>query len=47
MAELIERICREPGESMLSKMVNDDGPDGPMSPREAVTNAHTAAHRRS
>ena len=33
MAELIEGFVREPGDSMLSKMVNDDGPDGPMSPR--------------
>ena len=39
MAELIERFVREPGESMLSKMVNDDGPDGPMAPKEAVANA--------
>jgi len=39
MAELIERFIREPGESMLSKMVNDDGPDGPMAPRDAAGNA--------
>jgi cytochrome P450 len=39
MAGLIERFIREPGESMLSKMVNDDGPDGPMSPRDAASNA--------
>jgi cytochrome P450 len=39
LAGLIERFLREPGESMLSKMVNDDGPDGPMSPREAASNA--------
>lgn len=39
MAGLIERFIREPGESMLSKMVNDDGPDGPMSPQDAVGNA--------
>ena len=24
---------------MLSKLVNDDGPDGPMSPKEATSNA--------
>jgi fatty acid omega-hydroxylase len=39
MAELIQSFLREPGESMLSKMVNDDGPDGPMSPQEATSNA--------
>ena len=39
MAGLIEGFIREPGESMLSKMVHDDGPDGPMSPEEAVGNA--------
>src|SRR5262245_63604227 len=39
MAELIERFIREPGESLLSKLVNDDGPDGPMSPRDAASNA--------
>jgi len=39
MAELIERFIREPGESMLSKLVNDDGPDGPMSPKDAASNA--------
>jgi cytochrome P450 len=39
LAELIERFVREPGESMLSKMVNDDGPDGRMSPEDAVGNA--------
>ena len=39
LTELINRFVREPGESMLSKMVNDDGPDGPMAPRDAVANA--------
>jgi fatty acid omega-hydroxylase len=39
MAELIQRFLQEPGESMLSRMVNDDGPDGPMSPAEATSNA--------
>jgi cytochrome P450 len=39
LAGLIDRFLREPGESMLSKMVNDDGPDGPMSPKEAASNA--------
>jgi len=39
MAELIEGYLREPGEGLLSKLVNDDGPDGPMSPKEATANA--------
>ena len=43
MAELIEGFMTEPGEGMLSKMVNDDGPDGPMAPDEAAANAHAAA----
>jgi fatty acid omega-hydroxylase len=39
LTALIERFVREPGESMLSKMVNDNGPDGPMAPKDAVSNA--------
>jgi cytochrome P450 len=39
LTALIQRFIREPGDSMLSKMVNDDGPDGRMSPQEAVSNA--------
>jgi cytochrome P450 len=39
LAELIERFVQEPGESMLSKMVHDNGPDGPMSAAEAAANA--------
>ncbi len=39
LADLIQRYVREPGEGLLSKLVNDDGPDGPMSPKEAVSNA--------
>ena len=39
MTGLIKRFVQEPGEGMLSKMVHDDGPDGPMSPSEALTNA--------
>ena len=30
MAELIERYLKEPGEGLLSHVVNDDGRDGPM-----------------
>ena len=36
---LIEQYRREPGEGLLSNLVNDDGPDGPMAPKEAVANA--------
>jgi cytochrome P450 len=36
---LLDRFVREPGEGLLSKLVHDDGPDGPMSPGEALTNA--------
>lgn len=39
LAALIERYRREPGEGLLSKVVNDDGPDGPMPPRKAASNA--------
>ena len=36
---LIKRFVQEPGDGMLSKLVHDDGPDGPMTPKEAVGNA--------
>jgi fatty acid omega-hydroxylase len=39
LADLIQGYAREPAEGLLSKLVNDDGPDGPMSPKEAVSNA--------
>jgi fatty acid omega-hydroxylase len=39
MTGLIKRFVQEPGEGMLSKLVHDDGPDGPMSPAEALSNA--------
>jgi fatty acid omega-hydroxylase len=39
LRRLIERFVREPGEGLLSKLVHDDGPDGRMSPGEALTNA--------
>ena len=40
LAELIEQYLHQPGEGLLSNLVNDtDGPDGPMSPQEAVSNA--------
>jgi fatty acid omega-hydroxylase len=39
LAELTEQLVRKPGEGLLSKMVHDDGPDGPMSPNEVASNA--------
>ncbi|MEV4238641.1 cytochrome P450 [Nocardia sp. NPDC049737] len=40
LAELIEQYRHQPGDGLLSDLVNDtDGPDGPMSPQEAVSNA--------
>lgn len=47
MADLIQGYLEKPGEGLLSHVVNDDGPDGPMSPKEAVSNATlllTAGH---
>ena len=39
MADLIQGYLREPGEGLLSKLVNDqDGPDGAMTPVEAASN---------
>jgi fatty acid omega-hydroxylase len=39
MTGLVKRFVQEPGEGLLSKLVHDDGPDGPMSPAEALSNA--------
>jgi fatty acid omega-hydroxylase len=39
LTDLIKQFMKEPSDAMLSKMVNEDGPDGRMTPREAVTNA--------
>ncbi|MEV5650665.1 cytochrome P450 [Nocardia sp. NPDC052254] len=40
LAELIGQYLHQPADGLLSKLVNDtDGPDGPMSPRQAVSNA--------
>ncbi|GAA1322713.1 cytochrome P450 [Pseudonocardia xinjiangensis] len=36
---LIDGYVRKPGEGLLSRLVNDDGPDGPMAPPEAAANA--------
>lgn len=39
LGELIQGFVKEPTDAMLSKMVNDDGPDGPMTPKEVTSNA--------
>jgi cytochrome P450 len=39
MTGLIQGYLKTPNDTMLSKMVNEKGPDGPMSPAEAVGNA--------
>jgi cytochrome P450 len=39
LADLIQGYLKEPGDGLLSKLVNDDGPDGPMSPQETASNA--------
>jgi cytochrome P450 len=39
MAELIEGLMKKPNGGMISKMLHDDGPDGPMSPDEVLGNA--------
>jgi cytochrome P450 len=39
MTDLITGYIKKPTDAMMSKLVNDDGPDGPMTVREAVTNA--------
>ncbi|TQR86729.1 cytochrome P450 [Mycobacterium hodleri] len=39
LADLIQGYLTAPGEGLLSKLVNDDGPDGPMAPAEAASNA--------
>jgi fatty acid omega-hydroxylase len=39
LTDLVEGFIKKPTDAMLSKMVNDDGPDGPMKPSEVVSNA--------
>jgi cytochrome P450 len=39
MAGLIEQRRHEPRDDMLSGLVHDDGPDGPMSPIDVITNS--------
>jgi cytochrome P450 len=36
---LVARLSREPGPGLLSAALHDDGPDGPVSPEVAVSNA--------
>jgi cytochrome P450 len=38
LAGLMQGFLKEPGDSMFSKLVNEDGPDGKMTVREAATN---------
>ena len=37
--DLVVRLTREPGPGLLSAVLHDDGPDGPVSAREAESNA--------
>ena len=37
--DLVARLSREPGPGLLSAALHDDGPDGPVSTREAESNA--------
>lgn len=37
MSELIDARRKQPGEDMLSRLINDDGPDGQLTPMDLVT----------
>jgi fatty acid omega-hydroxylase len=39
LRELIDRYAQEPGRGLISSLLHDDGPDGPMSAEEVVPNA--------
>jgi len=39
LGNLVARYAREPGEGLLSRLLHDDGPDGPMSEAETTSNA--------
>jgi cytochrome P450 len=39
LTALVEDVQKNPSDGMLSKIAHDDGPDGPMSPKELVSNA--------
>lgn len=38
LSDLVERYAAEPGEGLLSRLLHDDGPDGPMSVTETTSN---------
>jgi fatty acid omega-hydroxylase len=39
LGDLVRGYARNPGEGLLSKLLHDDGPDGPMSMKETTSNA--------
>lgn len=39
LRELVDRYAQEPGPGLISSLLHDDGPDGPMSAEEVVPNA--------
>lgn len=39
LGELVQTYAVTPGEGLLSRLLHDDGPDGPMSVKEATSNA--------
>ena len=39
LRDLVEKYAKEPGEGLLSGLLHDDGPDGPMSVEETTANA--------
>lgn len=39
LGELVRKYASSPGEGLLSKLLYDDGPDGPMSSKEVTSNA--------
>ncbi|RDH77741.1 cytochrome P450 [Mycolicibacterium moriokaense] len=39
LGELVEKYATNPGDGLLSRLLHDDGPDGPMSVKETTANA--------
>ncbi len=39
LGDLVKRYATAPGEGLLSRLLHDDGPDGPMSVKETTSNA--------
>ena len=39
LSELVGKFAKEPGDNLLSKVLHDNGPDGPMSVEETTANA--------